>query len=317
MSLVDSNQPAGNNAGAANNTRNSAAAETASQNRAAGPGGIETRPEGESPSGNAGSRKQTFAKGTRRGSKAKGGTSPDTGNAARDILKQTLENYFNKNYGKHPASAKSQPEVIRDTSKGDFKPSSGLVSFGDGEEEYSEERRKAVRDAEHRALTTFAPDAAGIMRLQFMRLSPEQRAEVLNISKRSTMRNANVSQYCTPLNAPWIFAVIDELIGNLRESDAHIEILEPFLIYPFILAQNIEAAYLFTPINLQLALKARINAVADALPSLLEAVQWAGYIIESSLIGDERCITIEGIKAEAIRMSAFMNENMIQPDALE
>lgn len=92
--------------------------ETASQNRATGPGGIGTRPEGESPSGNAGAGKQPSAKGTRRGSKAKGGTSQDTGNAARNILKQTLENYFNENQGEHPASAKNHPEGIRDTPKG-------------------------------------------------------------------------------------------------------------------------------------------------------------------------------------------------------
>lgn len=152
------------------------------------------------------------------------------------------------------------------------------------------------------ALTEYAPDAADRMHFSTMTLTPEQLAELLNVARAYCQRRPILAQYCTPLNAPWIFTAIDSVIRDIEAVDA-IPVEDRATIYPFMLAQELEYAYLVTPATLRQALKTRINAIYDTMPDVFRAVQWA-----IMTAGSLQHLDIWSVKAEAMRESALLDD---------
>ena len=168
-------------------------------------------------------------------------------------------------------------------------------------------------DIWNQLLVDYCPDAVNQMQFHTLRLTPEQRREILEIVRRNSTRKPRLSEYCTPLNSCWIFAAIDSVIGNMEES-REIDVMEPRLLYPFFLSLELEAASVMTPATLLYRLKTLVNAVYDVMPGFWDAIQWAAIIQEGMSDSD---YSVADAKAEAINEGQARLDECIQSIAVE
>jgi len=161
----------------------------------------------------------------------------------------------------------------------------------------AERRRLESMPLEERVLTEFMPNAADEMKFYRLKLTPEQRGELLDVVNIYTDRRPMLSECCTPLNAPWIFAAVDSAIGKLRAALPG----DPDTLYPFIMSLHFDFVSLSSPATFAAVLGNRINAIYDTMPEILNEIQYSAvFIMQASREGKQ----IASFKAEAIQQAA-------------
>lgn len=160
------------------------------------------------------------------------------------------------------------------------------------------------------ALTEYSPDTF-FSECSRMKLTADQRGEIMTTARIYSGNKPRVMNYCTPNNAAWIFAAIDKVISELKEIQDNV-FDYPELIYPFMLSLEFPAASMLSPLAFLESLRSRMNAFILADPDLLETVTEAILFQES--FGHA---TLAEIKAEAIHDAADAISSIQLSDPLE
>ena len=160
------------------------------------------------------------------------------------------------------------------------------------------------------ALTEYSPDTF-FSECSRMKLTADQRGEIMTTAKIYSGNKPRVMNYCTPNNAAWIFAAIDEVISELKKIQDNV-FDYPELIYPFMLSLEFPAASMLSPLAFLESLRGRMNAFILAAPDLLETVTAAAIFQEC--FGHA---TLAEIKAEAIHDAADTISSCQLSDPLE
>ena len=156
-------------------------------------------------------------------------------------------------------------------------------------------------------LTEYNPDAF-FPTCSKMVLTADQRGEIMNVARIYSGNKPRVMNYCTPNNAAWIFAAIDEVISELKKIQDNV-FDYPELIYPFMLSLEFPAASMLSPLAFLESLRSRMNAFILADPDLLETVTEA--------IMFHGHATLAELKAEAIHDMADTYSSSQLSDPLE
>lgn len=125
-----------------------------------------------------------------------------------------------------------------------------------------------------KVLCGFVPAAALEWKLYEVVPTAEQIRELQDVARYWKNRRANLKYFCTPMNAAWIFATLDNLVSEIQKTGIF-SFSAPERIYLFLLNLNFGYAEIIGSSNLRRSVLARLDALYDVDPEIFISIQEA------------------------------------------